>query len=171
MFIGLRNSLVIWFNLNLSTYHHRNPSNMYDVVRYNSHRLFLKKESSRSLKFSYHKTVKKVLQNCSAFFCLRKIWGNEKIYFQKIRALDRMGCRNPISTISSMKGNFLGNIHVLRNHKRGWGVRKWQFLITFSTESNHKPERVGVRKLQILITWYMDGPLGILTASHLKLCW
>ena len=33
-----------------------------------------------------------------------------------------------------------GNIHVLRNHKMGGGGKKWQFLITFSTESNHKGE-------------------------------
>ena len=36
-----------------------------------------------------------------------------------------------------------GIIHVLRNHKKGAGekkVSKGQFLITFSTESNHKGE-------------------------------
>ena len=32
------------------------------------------------------------------------------------------------------------------------GVRKWQFLITFSTESNHKEMVRGVRKPQIMIT-------------------
>ena len=34
----------------------------------------------------------------------------------------------------------------------GEGVRKWQFLITFSTECNHKVEGRGVRKPQIIIT-------------------
>ena len=34
----------------------------------------------------------------------------------------------------------LGNNHVLRNQKGGGGVRKWQFLITFSIKSNHKGE-------------------------------
>ena len=41
--------------------------------------------------------------------------------------------------------------------KRGGGSRKWQFLITFSTESNHKGEERGggFRKPQILLrnTW------------------
>ena len=47
------------------------------------------------------------------------------------------------------KIDLLGNIHVLRNHKGG-GVRKWQFLITFSTESNHKGGRGGDQKTQNL---------------------
>ena len=53
-----------------------------------------------------------------------------------------------------------GNIHVLRNQNKGGGggVRKWQFLVTFSTESNHKGE--GVLKPQIFITYYMYGPQG-----------
>jgi hypothetical protein len=34
---------------------------------------------------------------------------------------------------------YWGNIHVLRNHKKGEvGVRKEHFLITFITKSNHK---------------------------------
>ena len=41
--------------------------------------------------------------------------------------------------------------------KKGGGSRKWQFLITFSTESNHKGEERGggFRKPQILLrnTW------------------
>jgi hypothetical protein len=44
-----------------------------------------------------------------------------------------------------------GNIHVLRNHKRGGvggvrglGIRKWQSLITFITENDHKPHCLGM---------------------------
>ena len=51
-----------------------------------------------------------------------------------------------VETLGPFLSNSLGNIHVLHNHKGGRGVRKWQFLITFSTESNHIP------KPKILIT-------------------
>ena len=44
---------------------------------------------------------------------------------------------------STLLTNKQGNIHVLRNYKGGEGVRKWQFLITFSTERNHKGGRGG----------------------------
>ena len=43
--------------------------------------------------------------------------------------------------------------------KGGEGVRKWQFLITFSTESNHKGEKRGGQKTpnhDYVI--YMDDP-------------
>ena len=48
--------------------------------------------------------------------------------------------------------------HALRDHpctynvirKREGGVRKWKFLITFSTENNHKGERRGGQKTQNL---------------------
>ena len=51
--------------------------------------------------------------------------------------------REKLLQYSANRTPTLGNIHVLRNHK--WGeeremrvFRKWQFLITFTTESNHK---------------------------------
>ena len=41
---------------------------------------------------------------------------------------------------------------------KGGGVgRKWQFLITFSTESNHKGGRGGVKKWQFLITFSTES--------------
>ena len=75
-------------------YHHRNPSNMYDVVRYNSHRpglsekwilsfpqIFLSPEKLRQ--------TKKVFQNCSAFFLSQFLWckkdlrERENLFFRK----------------------------------------------------------------------------------------
>ena len=47
----------------------------------------------------------------------------------------------------------LGTIHVHTYNvlrKRGGGVRKWQFFITFSTESNHKEDGRGGQKPQNL---------------------